>query len=435
MDDFELPVTRYAQSGEVNIAYQSIGEGPIDLIVVPGIVSHVEFAHEFPGYTNWLRRLAKFARVVTFDKRGQGLSDRVPGASPLEERMDDLNAIMRDIGSSRAALFGFSEGSAMSALFAATYPERVSHLLLYGGFVRRTLSTTFVENRVRNWGNGDMVHIVCPSLASDPEMVKLVGKFERLSASSGSIRAFMHLIGVIDVGPILPTIRTPTLVLHRKTDAMISIELGRQYVEGIPGAKFIEYPSGDHAPWIGEFGALAGDIEEFVTGRRETEDPDLERVLATVLFTDIVDSTRKAAEAGDRQWRRWLDEHDRIVRQAVERHRGRWIKSTGDGVLATFDGPGRAVRCALALGPAVRPTGLSLRAGLHTGEIEMRGDDVGGLAVHAASRVMSLCEPGEVLVSRVVTELTAGAGLKFSERGARDLKGLPGAWELYAASA
>ncbi len=435
MNDFELPVTRYAQSGDVNIAYQTIGDGPIDLIIVPGIVSHVEFAHEFPGYTRWLRRLAKFARVVTFDKRGQGLSDRVPGTVPLEERMDDLNAIMHDIGSSRAALFGFSEGSAMSALFAATYPDRVSHLLLYGGFVRRTLPVDFVESRIRNWGKGDVIRVLSPSIADDPEMVRLFGKFERLSASPGSARGFMQLIGAIDVGPILPTIRTPTLVLHRKTDAMVPIDLGREYAEGIPGAKFIEYPTGDHAAWVGDSDALAGDIEEFVTGRRETEDADIERVLATVLFTDIVDSTRKAAEAGDRQWRQWLDEHDRIARQAVEKHRGHWIKSTGDGLLATFDGPGRAVRCALALGPAMRPTGLSLRAGLHTGEIELRGDDVGGLAVHAASRVMAQSEPGEVWVSRVVTELTAGAGLKFAERGVRDLKGLPGAWELFAASA
>ena len=435
MNDFELPITRYAQSGDVNIAYQTMGEGPIDLIIVPGIVSHVEFAHEFPGYTHWLRRLAKFARVVTFDKRGQGLSDRVPGAVPLEERMDDLNAIMRDIGSSRAALFGFSEGSAMSALFAATYPDRVSHLLLYGGFVRRNLPADFVENRIRNWGKGDVIRVLSPSIADDPEMVKLFGKFERLCASPGSIRSFMQLIVAIDVGPILPAIRTATLVLHRKTDAMVSIDLGREYADRIPGAQFIEYPTGDHLPWIGESDALAGDIEEFVTGRRETEDADVERILATVLFTDIVDSTRKAAEAGDRQWRRWLDEHDRVARQIVEKHRGHWIKSTGDGLLATFDGPGRAVRCALALGPAVRPTGLSLRAGLHTGEIELRGDDVGGLAVHAASRVMAQSEPGEVWVSRVVTELTAGAGLKFAERGARNLKGLPGAWELFAASA
>ena len=435
MNDFELPVTRYAQSGDVNIAYQTIGEGPIDLIIVPGVVSHVEFAHEFPGYTRWLRRLAKFARVVTFDKRGQGLSDRVPGTVPLEQRMDDLNAIMREIGSSRAALFGYSEGSAMSALFAATYPDRVSHLLPYGGFARRNFPANFVENRIRNWGKGELIRVLSPSLADDPAMVRLFGKFERLSASPGSIRGFMELIGAIDVGPILPTIRTPTLVLHRKTDAMVPIDLGREYAEGIPGAKFIEYPTGDHAPWVGDYDALAGDIEEFVTGRRETEDADIERILATVLFTDIVDSTRKAAEAGDRQWRRWLDEHDRIARQTVEKHRGRWIKSTGDGLLATFDGPGRAVRCALALGPAVRPTGLSLRAGLHTGEIELRGDDVGGLAVHAASRVMAQSEPGEVWVSRVVTELTAGAGLKFAERGARDLKGLPGAWELFAASA
>jgi class 3 adenylate cyclase len=435
MSDFELPITRYAQSGDVNIAYQTMGEGPIELIIVPGMISHVEFAHEFPGYTRWLRRLAKFARVVTFDKRGQGLSDRVPGSVPLEARMDDLNAIMRDIGSARATLFGFSEGSAMSALFAATYPDRVSHLLLYGGFARRKISTKFIENNVRNWGKGGLISIVIPSLADNPEMVRLFGKFERLSASPGSIQGILEMVRTIDVGPILPTIRTPTLVLHRKTDITVPLDLSREYAEGIPGAKFIAYPAGDHAPWIGDSDALAGDIEEFVTGRRETKDADIERILATVLFTDIVDSTRKAAEAGDRQWRSCLDEHDRVARQIVDKHRGHWVKSTGDGLLATFDGPGRAVRCALALGPAVRSTGLSLRAGLHTGEIELRGDDVGGLAVHTASRVMAQSKPGEVWVSRVVTELTAGAGLKFAERGTRDLKGLPGTWELFAASA
>jgi class 3 adenylate cyclase len=435
LQDLELPVTRYAQSGDVSVAYQMMGEGPVDLIIVPGVISHVEFLHEYPGYTQWLRRLSKFARVVTFDKRGQGLSDRVPGTVPLEERMDDLTAIMRDIGSSRVALFGFSEGSAMSALFAATYPDRVSHLILFGGFVRRTLPANFIEDRVRNWGKGELLRIVSPTLADDPEMVRMCGKLERLSASPGSLRGIMQLIEGIDVSAILPTIRTPTLVLHRKTDVMVPLKLGREYAEGISGARFVQYPAGDHAAWVGDFDALVGDIEEFVTGRRESEDIDVDRILATVLFTDIVDSTRKAAEAGDRQWRRWLDEHDRVGRQTVEKHRGHWIKSTGDGLLATFDGPGRAVRCALALGPALRSTGLSLRAGLHTGEIEIRGDDVGGLAVHAASRVMTQSSPGEVWVSRVVTELTAGAGLKFTERGARELKGIPGAWELFAASA
>ena len=352
MDDFMPPVTRYAQSGDVSVAYQTMGEGPIDLIIVPGIISHVEFLHELPGYTQWLRRLAKFTRVVTFDKRGQGLSDRVPGTVPLEERMDDLNAIMRDIGSSRAALFGFSEGSAMSALFAGTFPDRVSHLLLFGGYVKRTLPPNFVESiesRVRNWGTGEFIRAVIPSLADNPEMIRLFGKFERLSASPGSIRGFIQLSGAIDVGAILAMIRTPSLVLHRKTDTLVPINLGRELAEGIPGAQFIEYPAGDHAPWVGDFDTLVGDIEEFVTGRRETEDVDIDRILATVLFTDIVDSTRKAAELGDRHWRRRLDEHDRIGREIVEKHRGRWIKGTGDGLLATFDGPGRAVRCALHL--------------------------------------------------------------------------------------
>src|SRR5271165_7013187 len=245
MEEFELPLTRYALSGDVSIAYQTIGEGPIDLVIVPGMISHVEFAHEFPGYTQFLRRLAKFARVVTFDKRGQGLSDRVPGTVPLEQRMDDLNAIMRDIGSSRAALFGFSEGSAMSALFAATYPDRVSHLLLFGGFAKRTYPEESVENRVRRWGEGDMINIGAPSLADNPEMVRAIGKLERLSASPGSIRAFMQLIDRIDVRPILSTIRTPTLVLHRETDIMVPIEFGREYAENIPGARFIAYARGD----------------------------------------------------------------------------------------------------------------------------------------------------------------------------------------------
>jgi class 3 adenylate cyclase len=434
MSDFELPNTRYALSGDVNIAYQTMGDGPIDLILVPGIVSHVEFGHEWPSYTAFLRRLATFARVVTFDKRGQGLSDRVAGAPSLEERVDDVRAIMDDIGSRRAVVIGFSEGAAMSAFFAAAYPERVSHLILFGGFAKGRSAEDMIARAAQIWGTGEMLKRVAPSQATNPEAIKMIAKFERLSASPGALKALMTFASMIDVTSILPTVCVPTLVLHRRTDAMIPVKRGRELAAQIPGAKYIEYPDGDHVPWSGDVEGLLGDIQEFVTGERESNSFDLERVLATVLFTDIVDSTRSAAAMGDQQWSRLLESHDQMARQLVEKHRGNLVKSTGDGVLATFDGPGRAVRCALAFQTATKQIGLPLRAGLHTGEIEMRGRDVGGIAVHAAARVMAQSEPSEVLVSRVVTDLVAGAGIKFAERGSHELKGLPGRWDLFSAS-
>jgi pimeloyl-ACP methyl ester carboxylesterase len=438
MSDFELPVTHYALSGEVNIAYQTMGDGPVDIILVPGFMSHIEFMHELPGYTAFLRRLSTFARVVTFDKRGQGLSDRVSDAPSLEQRMDDVRAVMDAIGSQRAVLFGNSEGCAMSALFAATYPERVSKLILFGGYARRSDMAGSHEERAlqraKLWGTGAMIKTLAPSVAADPDAVAQVAKFERLSASPGAVKSFALLNARIDVSSILPTVRVPTLVLHRKTDAQVPIGLGRELASLIPEAKFVEYPVGDHALARGDAAPLLGDVEEFITGHRDSSSDDLERVLATVLFTDIVDSTSSAAAKGDHAWRRLLDSHDQLALQLVGRHRGILIKSTGDGILATFDGPGRAVRCALALGAASKQIGLPLRAGLHTGEIEIRGHDVGGIAVHAASRVMTQSRPDEVLVSRVVTDLVAGAGLAFSERGSHELKGLPGKWDLFAAS-
>jgi pimeloyl-ACP methyl ester carboxylesterase len=437
MNDFALPETRYALSGDVNIAYQAMGDGPIDIILVPGVVSHVEFLHEMMGYTAFLRRLSNFARVVTFDKRGQGLSDRMSGAPSLEQRMDDVRAIMDDIGSERAVLLGFSEGCAMSVLFAATYPERVSHLILFGGFVRLSDLSGDPEERLRqrvkNWGTGAMINKLMPSQATGPDAVAQFAKFQRFSASPGAFKAFTLLNAQIDIRSVLPSVRVPTLVLHRRTDAMIPVALGRSLAAQIPDAKYIEYPDGDHAFWTGDTDGLLGDIEEFVTGHREGSS-DLERVLATVLFTDIVDSTRSAAEKGDQTWRRLLDSHDQLAKQMVEKHRGILVKTTGDGILATFDGPGRAVRCALAFGTAARQIGLPLRAGLHTGEIEIRGHDIGGIAVHAAARVMAQSQSSEVLVSRVVTDLVAGAGLIFIERGSHELKGLPGRWDLFAAS-
>jgi class 3 adenylate cyclase/pimeloyl-ACP methyl ester carboxylesterase len=449
MSILDLPVTRYARSGELNIAYQTMGDGPVDLILVPGLTTHVEFLHEIPGYTDFLRRLAAFARVVTFDKSGQGLSDRAFGVPSLEQRMDDIRAIMDDIGSTRAALLGCSEGAPINVMFAATYPERTSHLILYGGIARFVAAPDYpfmrseeewarrVETVVAHWGTGTFaMNVLLPSLATAPNALSQLGKLERLTFSPGALRAMYRQNMLIDIRPVLPTVQVPTLVLHRRTDAAVPVENGRYLASQIPGAKFIEYADcRDHFIFAGDWPSLCGDIEEFVTGHRETTVPDFDRVLATVLFTDIVESTRRAAEMGDRAWHRALDEHDRTAQRIVVQHRGNLVRTTGDGILATFDGPGRAIRCALALEAVTTRMGLQVRAGLHTGEIELRDGDIGGIAVHAAARVMAKSEPGEVLVSRVVADLVAGAGLKFSERGAHELKGLPGRWDLFAVSA
>jgi class 3 adenylate cyclase/alpha-beta hydrolase superfamily lysophospholipase len=442
MTDFALPAARYAQSGDVNIAYQVIGEGPVDIVLVPGVVSHIEGLHELPGYTAFLRRLSGFARVITFDKRGQGLSDRMAGAPSLEQRMDDVRAVMDAAGSKHATVVGFSEGAAMSMTFAATHPDRVSGLVLFGGIATGAAHRDSLANieeriseRMKDWGSGALVKMaVSNNQPVSAEMMERFGSLERMCYSPGAIKTLMLLNSQIDVRPILSSIRVPSLVLHRQTDAMVSVKHGRDLAQLIPGARYIEYSDGDHGFWTGDTEALLGDIEEFVTGQRYGAAADLERILATVLFTDIAGSTQSAVELGDQRWRQRLDEHDRLGRQAVERHRGNLIKTTGDGILATFDGPGRAVRCALAFSTAARDIGVPLRAGLHTGEIERRGTDVGGIAVHAAARVMGHSQPGEVLVSRVVTDLVAGAGLRFAERGMYELKGIPGQWELFAAS-
>jgi class 3 adenylate cyclase len=438
MNDFVLPATRYALNGDVSIAYQVMGDAPIDLVMVPGVISHVEFFHETPGYTAFLRRLSEFARVITFDKRGQGLSDRVSGAPSLEERMDDVRAVMDAVGSQRAAVMGFSEGSAMSVLFAATYPERTSKLLLFGGFALSTTAGDLeaqINERLKAWGTGEWLKKSWPSLIAKPQGIDVLAKIERLSASPGTIKAIALLNAKIDVRPVLPSIRIPTLVMHREGDLQVPLEAGRALAGRIPDAKFIEYPGDDHVFWSGDVEEFLGDIEEFVTGSRDRSSAEIERVLATVLFTDIVDSTRSAAAMGDQAWRRLLDNHDAIARQTIEKFRGHLVKTTGDGILATFDGPGRAVRCALAFSAAAGQIGLPLRAGLHTGEIELRDRDVGGIAIHAAARVMAQAQASEVLVSRVVTDLVAGAGLKFAGRGSHELKGIPGKWDLFAAQA
>lgn len=444
MNTSTLPETQYAQSGDFSIAYQVMGDGPVDIILVPGIVSHIDFQHELPGYTRFLRRLAKFARVVAFDKRGQGLSDRLADVPSLEERIDDVRAIMDAIGSKRAVLVGFSEGAAMSVLFATTYPERVSQVVLFGGLARiadlmpANLAPEVAQERlaavVKGWGNGQFLSRVFASDIGNPEAVARIAKFEKLGSSPGALKSYILSNRRIDINPILSSVRVPCLILHRATDAQVPVILGRKLAEGIPGAKYIEYASGDHAFWTGDIEAVAGDIEEFVTGHRAAADADFERILATVLFTDIVGSTNRAAQMGDQRWRDLLDNHDDVTNRLISKHRGTLVKSTGDGILATFDGPGRAVRCALALSEETKSIGLPVRAGLHCGEVEVRGSDIGGIAVHAAARVMSQSGSSEVLVSRVVTDLVAGTDLKFSERGSYELKGLPGKWDLFTAS-
>jgi class 3 adenylate cyclase/pimeloyl-ACP methyl ester carboxylesterase len=440
MTDFVMPRTQYARSGETNIAYQVAGDGPIDLTLVPGSISHLEVIYELPNMVVSLRRFIRFARLISFDKRGQGLSDRVPGAPSLEERMDDVRAVMDAAGSRKTALLAFSEGCPMSLLFAATYPDRVSHLVLIGGFPRAGHSVpasqfeAVMDKIVANWGSGQMMrHVVGTNNGGTDELARL-GKFERMSCSPGAFKSIMLMNRLIDVTSVLPNIRVPTLVIHSQADAVVPVAEGRKLAAAIPGAKYIEYEKFPHGVFFSDdCEQVIGDVEEFITGKRPEAEGETDRVLATVLFTDIVNSTTRAVELGDRRWRELLDSHDRLAAQVVDRHRGKLVKTTGDGILATFDGPGRGVRCALALGDAARQLGLPLRAGLHTGEVEVRGNDVGGIAVHVAARVMGQSAANEVFVSRVVTDLVAGAGLKFAERGSFDLKGIPGSWDLFAA--
>ena len=441
---FEVPETRYAKSGDVNIAYQVVGDGPFDLIHVPPFVSNLELQWEDPAERRYYERLASFCRLVMFDKRGTGLSDRVAVAT-LEERMDDVRAVMDDVGSQRAAVFGSSESGALSVLFTATYPERVSALVLYGAYPRMAWAPDYpdgipeefwadgLQYLEENWGRGKevgfLLYALAPSRAEDPAFRKAHGRWERLSASPGAAVAISRMILEIDVRHLLSTIRVPTLVVHRTADEAHA--RGSRFMGAhIPGAKVVELPGTEYFPYLGDQDAILDEIEEFLTGVRPVPAPD--RALATVLFTDIVSSTERAAALGDDEWTRTLDLHDALVAREVERHRGRRINTTGDGMLATFDGPARAVRCAQSLREVVQPLGIEVRAGLHTGEIELRGGDIGGIAVHIGQRVAALAGPGEVLVSSTVKDLVAGSGITFADRGSHLLKGVPDEWRLFA---
>jgi class 3 adenylate cyclase len=427
---------RYAKSGGVHVAYQVLGAGPPDLVLVPGFVSNIEVQWELPDFSRFIERLASFSRVVTFDKRGTGLSDRVPTSElpTLEERMDDVRAVMDAAGVTRAFLFGASEGGPLSVLFAATYPARVEGLVLYGSYARRPVPPggwdaflSLVEDR---WGTGDLFASRAASAIDDTHLRVLLARLERQAASPGAATSILRMAAEIDVRDILPAVTVPTLVLHRSGDPILPSTGGRDLADGIPNARFVELPGADHLAWAGDGHDIAGEIEEFMTGERHEADPD--RVLATVLFTDIVGSTRLAAEFGDRRWRDLLDSHDTLARQAVERFRGCVIKTTGDGLLATFDGPARAIRSACAIRDDLKKLGVAARAGLHTGEIEARGEDIGGMAVHVAQRVSTMAGSGEVVVSSTVKDLVAGAGIAFADRGQHRLKGVADPWRLFA---
>jgi pimeloyl-ACP methyl ester carboxylesterase len=437
------PQTHYARSGDVNIAYQVVGDGPRDLVLVPGWLSNVETFWEEPSVARFLERLASFSRLILFDKRGTGLSDRVAVIPNLETRMDDVRAVMDAVASSRAALLGYSEGGPMCALFAATYPERTTALIMIGSYARRIWAPdypfgtpleqweAFADSVVRDWGGPVGIEVRAPSMAGDTQFREWWARFLRLSGSPSAGRAVILINAEIDVRHILPAVRVPTLIVHNAGERTVPVEAARYLAAHIPDARYVELPGIDHLPFVGNADAILDEVEEFLTGARRRIETD--RVLATVLFTDIVDATRRASEIGDRRWRDLLDAHYSLVREELGRFRGREIDTAGDGFLAAFDGPARAVRAAAAISTGVRRLGLEIRAGLHTGECEVMGAKLGGVAVHIGARIAALAVGGEVLVSSTVRDLVAGSGLKFEDRGLHALKGVPGDWRLFAA--
>ena len=439
-----IPETRYAKSGDVHIAYQVMGEGSIDLVFVPGFVSHLEANWQSPNREKFFRRLASFTRLILFDKRGTGLSDRSSQLFTLEQRMDDVRAVMDAVGSERAAIFGISEGGPMSILFAATYPDRTRALVMYGTYAKRAWAddhpfgwkdedwSKFFTNVESHWGTplGIDLNIWAPSVADDEYVRQQISAYMRAAASPGAVKAIMQMNREIDVRKVLPTVRIPTLIAHRMGDRNISIQQARHMAGQMPDARFVELPGEDHMLWVGDNDALLGEVEEFLTGVRHDPEPD--RVLATVLFTDIVNSTERAAEMGDRNWRNLLASHHNIIRRELIQFRGREIDTAGDGFFATFDGPARAIRCAEAIQKAVTQLELAVRVGLHTGECEVMDGKITGIAVHIGARVMSLASQSEILVTSTVKELVAGSGIKFADRGVHALKGVPDEWRLYA---
>jgi class 3 adenylate cyclase/pimeloyl-ACP methyl ester carboxylesterase len=437
------PQVHYASNDDIHIAYQVLGDGPLDLVHVAGAITNLEVLWEQPDYRRFFERLSSFARVILFDKRGMGLSDRAR-IGTLEERMEDVRAVLDAVGSTSVALVGVSEGGPMSILFAATYPERTRALILCGAEVKEETTADWpwgentreefdavmrLDRVLERWGKGLGADFLAPSRAGDERFRESMGRLQIQGASPSDALAFMRMAFEIDVRHVAPAVNVSTLIVHRTDDRVCHVENARWLARTIPGAKYVELPGADHIPWIGG-DEIADEIQEFLTGIREPAAPD--RVLATVLFTDLVGSTERAHELGDRRWRDLLEEHNRLVRRELERFRGREIDTAGDGFFATFDGPARAIRCGHAILEDVRQLGLQARAGVHTGEVQLDGDGVRGIAVHTGARVAALAQPGEVLVSGTVKDLVAGSGIELVDRGVHTLKGVPGEWRLYA---
>ena len=441
-----IPETRYAKKGDAHIAYQVVGEEhPLDVVLVSTWFSHVEARWEIPGYVRYLRRLSSFSRLISFDKYGMGLSDPIPSKElpPLEDWMDDVSAVMDDIGLERAAIMGVAEASPMAELFAATYPERTIALVLVNATARVSAAPGYeigappdVRDRLvsmaeQTWGRDDLIAAINPTLLGDSAALEAWGRFFRLSASPSTAAAVMRMLFELDVRDVLPAIKVPTLVVHRVDNPIVTVDQGRYVADHIEGSSFVAVPGADYGLAVGDIDVVIDEVEEFLTGARAAHTTD--RVLATVLFTDIVDSTPRAVELGDARWRELLERHDELARTEVARFGGVITDFTGDGLLASFDGPARAVRCAFALRDRLRTLGLEIRAGLHTGEVERRGEGLAGIGVHIAARVLALAGAGEVLVSRTVRDLVTGSGLSFVDRGTHALKGVPDEWEILEA--
>lgn len=438
------PETRYATSGDVNIAYQVIGDAPLDLVFVMGWVSHLEYFWEEPSFARFLTRLASFSRLILFDKRGTGLSDRVPNNElpTLEQRMDDVRAVMEAVGSERAALIGVSEGGPMCSLFAATYPEKTIALVMIGTYAKRIYDEDypwaptaeerkkFYELMQREWGGPVGIDERAPSVADDPHFREWWATYLRMGASPGAALALTKMNADIDVRHVLPSIRVPTLVIHRAGDLCLKVEEGRYVAANIPGAKYVELAGVDHLPFVGDQDEILDEVEEFLTGVRHA--PEYDRVLATVLLTRIVDSAEQAAEMGERRWRDLVERHQAYVRRELELFKGREIEMFGDGLLATFDGPARAIRCACAITDSASRLGIRVKAGLHTGECDVMEDKVGGIAVEIGAQVAARASVGEVLVSHTVKDLVAGSGISFEDRGVHALPEIPGEWRLFS---
>lgn len=435
-----IPETRYVKTGDAHIAYQVIGEGPLDLVYVGSWFSHLDVRWEWPGLAGMLHRLASFTRLLLFDKRGTGASDPLPLSTlpTLEDWMDDVRVVMDAAGSEKAVLYGSTEGGPMAMLFAATHRERTSALVL-ANTAPRTLPgpgypwglSPEIELIIRKWGRESALDLAAPSAAGDDRFRTWMAKYERVSAPPGAATALWTMIAELDVRAVLPTIHVPTLVLHSRGNRVFPVENGRYLADSIAGATFVELPGIDHLPWAADAGPYVDEMKGFLTGVRPAAGIP-ERVLTTILFTDIVGSTEQAVELGDRRWRAMMDDHGDVTDTHIKRFRGRLVHSTGDGLLATFDGPARAISCAVAIRDRLRDLGLEIRAGIHTGEVEVAGDEVVGIAVHIAARVTALAGPGEVVVSTTVKDLVAGSGISFSDLGVHALKGIAEPWRLFA---